>query len=305
VCNRRITIGVRTASSFLLVLAVSAGLSLGSPRAGAQEPARAEAASAKLKELQKERLAILREMVKQAAEAFRSGRASYDDVGDASRMVLQAELEQCDTDQERIAVLEKLVAEAKALEERATQIAKTGQGTFRTVLKARADRLQAEITLERVKTRAANPGAKQPPAPLPGDPIATDVRGQIALAEKQVAIKRAAVKVAEAQKKIVAARVASLRAEVAEALASESFSEKQVQRLEELVRQKAVSAEIVDERRAQWDAAKARRLATEGKVVEAEAQVLLEDAHIELAQLEAEEAVLRLRLLTAGAEKKR
>jgi hypothetical protein len=291
--NRKITFAAMTVPPVFLLLALSAGyFSLSTQRADAQEPAKAEAKGSKQKELLKERLAVIREIAKLSTEAYKAGAASYDEVREAVRMVLQAELEQCDSDKDRITVLEKVVAEAKKMEEHAGQLSKTGQAPTRTALRAKADRLQAEIKLEQATTKV-------------GGRTGLELNDQVALAEKQVAIKRAAVKVADAQKKIAVAKLATLRAQVAEAQASESFAEKQVKRFEELVNQQAVTTQLIDERRTQWDAAKARRTAAEGKVAEGEAQVLLEKARVDLAQLEVGEAELRLKQLNPGLERNR
>jgi hypothetical protein len=277
---------------FLLFAVLAACFSLSSQRVDAEEPAKSEAKSAKHKELLKERLAVIREIAKLATDAYKAGTGSYDEVREASRMVLVAELEQCDSDKERIAVLEKFVVEAKKQEEHAGQLSKTGQAPTRMVLKAKADRLQAEIALEQAKAKA-------------GGQTALESHTQLALAEKQLAIKRATVKVAEAQKKMAMAKLTSIRAEVAEAQAAESFAEKQVKRFEELANQQAITTALIDEHRTRWEVATARRKAAEGKVAECEAQVLLEQSHIDLAQLEVEEAEIRLQQLKVILERKR
>ena len=102
---------------------------------------------------------------------------------------------------------------------------------------------------------------------------------------------------AEAQKKITAAKLASVRARVVEAQAAEAFAEAQVKRLQELVRQGAVGVEVVEERRAQWEAAKARRSAAEGEVLEWEGHVALDEARVQVAQLHVERAELVLKQL--------
>jgi hypothetical protein len=291
--NHNIRLAALMAAPFLLLLAVSGDdLSVSPHRACGQEPAQPEAKGAKQKELLREHLAVVREIAKLSTDAYKAGAGSYDEVREATRMVLQAELEQCDSDKDRIAVLEKFVAEAKKMEEHAARLSKTGQAPMRTALKAKANRLQAEIGLEQAKTK----GAGQTSLELPD---------QVARAEKLVAIKRAAVKVAEAQKRTAVAKLGSVRAHVAETRAAETLAEKQVKRFGELVKQQAVPTELVDERRTQWDAAKARRTAAEGKLAEAEAQVLLEEARVELAQLEVGEAELGLKHLKVSLEKKR
>src|SRR5262249_10106033 len=122
-------------------------------------------------ELRKERLAVVRDIARLAAEAYKTGGGSYDSVREATRMVFAAELELCTTDKERIAVIEKAVAEAKKWEDIVAQVVKAGQVPATAGLKAKADRLQVEIALEGLRARA---GAQAAP---PGS-------AQVALAEK-------------------------------------------------------------------------------------------------------------------------
>ena len=272
------------ATSFLFVLAVSAMLPVSGQRAGAEQPGDAKTERAKEKALLEELQATVRDLAKLSTRSFETGTGSIDDVREATRLLLQAQLQQSDSTKDRIAVLEKFVAEAKKLEEQAEKLFKAGVASSRAALKARADRLQAELDLQREKAK----GTRTTSAELPD---------KVALAEKEVAIKQAGLKVAEAQKKIALARLASVKAQLAESLAAESLAEKQIKRFEDLAKQQAIGAELVDERRTQWDAAKARRTAAEGKVVEFEAAVLLEQARVDLARLEAEEAELRLKQL--------
>jgi multidrug resistance efflux pump len=288
-----------TSIPLFVLIALSAGYwSIASPRLGAQESAPPVTKGSKVKELLKERLATLRELVKlETLVYYKAGAGSYDQVHEAARMLLQAELEQCDSDKERVALLEKFVAEVKKQEQLAVQLNKAGRGPTGTALKAKADRLQAEIALERARAKlAAGPGDGK---------TAQESHGQVALAEKQVAIKRAALKVAEAQTKLAAATLTRSKVQVAEAEATESFRAKELKRFEQLVTQGAVTTALADERRAWWEAAKAHRSAAKGKLVEYESQVLLEQARVGLAQLEVEDAVLRLKQLKATLEPKR
>jgi hypothetical protein len=179
----------------------------------------------------------------------------------------------------------------------AEAFAKAGQGSESSWLAAKADRLQSEIALERIRAKM--------PAPAGGGKAAADPDGAAALAEKQLAIKRAMVKVAEARKKVAMAQLMSLKAECAQAQAAESFAEKQLKRFEELVRQNAIANDLVDERRVLCEAAKARRKAAEGKIAETEALVALEQARVAQAQLEAEEAELRLKQARSRLESQR
>jgi hypothetical protein len=282
----------RTAGPLFLLAVSAVCLSISLQRVDAQEPAKPEATQAKLQELLKERLATVREIAKLTMAAYKTLAIPYDEVREATRMLLEAELEQCDSDKARIAVLEKFVVEAKKLEEQTGQLSKTGQAPTRTALKAKADRLQIEIALEQAKAKAAGR-------------TSFDLRDHVALAENQLAIKRAAVKVAEAQKKMAIAKLTSARALVAKAQAAESLAEKQLKRFEELVKLNAVTADLADERRAHWEAAKARRTTADGKVLEAEAHVALEQARVEMARLEVEDAELRLKQLKVRLDPKR
>ena len=71
----------------------------------------------------------------------------------ANQRVLKAELELAKTDKERFAIHEKQVEVAKQIEELAEQHFKAGVARQVDVLNARADRLEAEIALERAKAK--------------------------------------------------------------------------------------------------------------------------------------------------------
>jgi multidrug resistance efflux pump len=126
-----------------------------------------------------------------------------------------------------------------------------------------------------------------------------DSSDELALAEKQVAIKCAAVKVAEARKLIAVAKLSGLKGRVAEARAEAAFAAKQLKRFEELEKARGVDSGQVDERRAKWEAASARVRIAEAGLAEGDGCVRLEEALILLAREEAGEAELRLKLLKA------
>lgn len=240
----------------------------------------------KLTRLRNERLAVAREIAKHVAEAFKNGTITIDEVLEANRMVLAAELAVCDSNKARIAVLEKQVGEAKKREDIAFQRAKTGQAPERAALKARADSLQVEIALEQART-----------APV-GQAPDTSVDA-VALAQSQVAVKQAAVKVADVQRKTAVARLSVTKGELAETQAWERFREKQLKRMQDLFSTGTIVERLVDEVRARWEAAKAKRTFAEGKILECESQVALEQARVEMAQAEADHAKLRLKQLQA------
>ena len=120
-----------------------------------QPPKDKAGGSIKVRELQKERLALLRQVADWTTQAYKGGRFELLAVLEARREGIAAELELCETHKERLAVLEKAVELAKETE-KSTEKLVEGRVAARTEqLKARANRLQAEIELE--KAKAAQP----------------------------------------------------------------------------------------------------------------------------------------------------
>lgn len=122
----------------------------------AETPARSaagEPANAKLEELLRERLAVLREVAKLTAAEYRIGKASIDRVHHAQAAVLAARLESSESDKDRLAVLAEAVALAKDNEKTAAQLYETGRVPASDPLVAKAGRLEAEIALERARAK--------------------------------------------------------------------------------------------------------------------------------------------------------
>ena len=119
--------------------------------------------SKKVKALQKERLATLKEIAAESENVFRHGRCPPEDVWQAKLLVLRAELELCDSDRERVAVHEKIVTLAKETEEMQTLRYKAARLSHSDLLTAKANRLEAEVALERAKAKASAP--KKGPEP--------------------------------------------------------------------------------------------------------------------------------------------
>lgn len=276
------TAAVVAGQSMLLFAAWGGALDVFSRPARGQEPARPAVKADALQQLRAEHLAVLREIVKQTTAAWKAGAADYQQVSAAMQALHKAELEQCESDKDRVAVLEKIVAQAKEAEQIADQFGKAGTSAPWAALKAKADRLQAEIDLEKVKTKVAMHSAAKRTA------------DRTPIAETQIAVQHAAVKMAEAQKQMAVAQLESSKAQLAAAQAAESFADSQLQRYLQLSKSDAVVSNVIDERRQQFEATKARRIAAESEVKQCEARVLLEDAHVERANLELEEAKLRL-----------
>jgi hypothetical protein len=288
---------VRRLGFFLSVSVLLAGGAAGfwsdSPRPRAEGPE-----EPKLKALLKERLAALQEAAARTTEQYKRGAGSVAEVMEARRAARDAELELCDTDKERLAVLEKMLEEARAFEKDVAKMVDAGVVHANSGFKAKADRLQMEIALERLKGRAA-PGPDTRPRPGPeasGGPAA-DVRELAALAEQQVVIKRAAVKVADAQKGIAEAKLKVLLTKVDTAKGAEAAAKQKLQRIRELAESKGVSGELVAEAEASYQTAVLLRREAEGRIAVGEADVALEAARREVAVAELGEAELRLKQL--------
>jgi outer membrane protein TolC len=116
-------------------------------------PLVAEAQDSKLKDLLKERLATPKAVVKATTQDYLTGKVSFDRVYQATKSLLNAELEFAETKKERIAVLEKIVALAKESEKSAVLRYKAGTVPHSDALLATAGRLDAEIALERAKAK--------------------------------------------------------------------------------------------------------------------------------------------------------
>lgn len=120
-----------------------------------QPPKDKAGGSTKVRELQKERLALLRQVADWTTEAYKGGRFELLAVLEARREVIAAELELCETHKERLAILEKAAELAKDIEKNTEKLAEARNAARTELLKARANRLQAEIELE--KEKAAQP----------------------------------------------------------------------------------------------------------------------------------------------------
>ena len=145
----------------VLWLCASAFVAPAARLARAQSPA---ADTSTLRALQRERLATLREIAAVETDAYNRSRSrgerSFEPLARAEADVLSAALELCDTEANRITLLEATVAKAKVYEDEASTLAKAGAETEFAVLKRRSHRLQAEIALERARSSLKLPQAK-------------------------------------------------------------------------------------------------------------------------------------------------
>jgi hypothetical protein len=106
----------------------------------------------KVRALLKERAETLKQIVEEIEKAHKAkGALSMDDVLQARLAYYHAELDLCDTDKERIPVLEKMLGLAKESERMVSSRFEMGAVPHTAVLAARVNRLEAEIALERAK----------------------------------------------------------------------------------------------------------------------------------------------------------
>src|SRR4051794_2884141 len=80
-------------------------------------PTASPADEAKVKQLQKDRLAVLTQIVEGKKRAYQHGEIPLSDCSSAYQQMFEAELAMCDNDAERIKVREKMLERAKADEE--------------------------------------------------------------------------------------------------------------------------------------------------------------------------------------------
>ncbi|MBN9121081.1 MAG: TolC family protein [Planctomycetes bacterium] len=144
-----------------LTLAAAAPLTAPADARDKADPPRKESveeSAKKVKELQKERTAVLQKLVDQATTQYESGRGSYEEVLEARLQLLQAELDVAEKPSDRVALYTKAVDALKAYEELAGAQVKAGRGTSAAVLKIKARRLEVEIQLEQTKIKDAKGG---------------------------------------------------------------------------------------------------------------------------------------------------
>jgi hypothetical protein len=109
--------------------------------------------SGRVRDLQEQRLDTLRNLVKVTTEHYKNGQASSDELWSATRAKDEAELDLCTSNAERIAVRERIVADAKMVEEQDAKLITNKLMSRTLLLKATADRLQQEILLEYAKAK--------------------------------------------------------------------------------------------------------------------------------------------------------
>jgi serine/threonine protein kinase/WD40 repeat protein len=101
-----------------------------------------------------ERLTALREIAAQKEKLYAAGTMTFEEVARSRLQAFKAELPLCTADAERIAVHERIVACMKELEKLVEQLTRAGVAPAADLLRARADRAEAEAELELARRAA-------------------------------------------------------------------------------------------------------------------------------------------------------
>ena len=123
------------------------GPAAGNPSAPAGQPAKPDT----IKELQEKRIAVLKEIVQLAEQAYKGSQFGLDQVIKARLDLLQAQLDTSQTREDRVRLLEEMVKQAEALEEAVKKLVEAKRATGIEGLKAKAFVLETKITLERAR----------------------------------------------------------------------------------------------------------------------------------------------------------
>jgi outer membrane protein TolC len=114
-----------------------------------------EESAKKIKNLQKERITVLKELVDHLSTRYKAGQASSEELLDASILLFKAELETAEKGSDRISLYTKMVDTLNQFEQFAKVQFGVGKVTTGDVLKIKARRLEVEILLEQEKMKEA------------------------------------------------------------------------------------------------------------------------------------------------------
>jgi outer membrane protein TolC len=121
----------------------------------AQEKPSIEELAKKIKDLQKERITVLKELVDHLSTRYQAGTASSEELLDASILLFKAKLETAEKGSDRISLYTKMVDTLNQYEQFAKAQFGVGKVTSGDVLKIKAKRLEVEILLEQEKMKEA------------------------------------------------------------------------------------------------------------------------------------------------------
>ncbi len=114
-----------------------------------------EESAKKIKDLRKERIAVLKELVDHLSTRYKAGQASPEELLDASILLFKAELETAEKGADRISLYTKMIDTLKQYEQLVKAQFGVGKATSGDVLNIKAKRLEVEILLEQEKMKEA------------------------------------------------------------------------------------------------------------------------------------------------------
>jgi hypothetical protein len=148
---------MRKLAMILAVMASTVLMAPASPQDKVNPPRKdkTEESAKKIKDLQRERIATLKQLVDVNSKLREKRQVSYEDVVEARLLLLNAELDAAEKESSRITLYKRMVDVLKDGERFAENAVRIEGGPPVRILKVKARRLEAEINLERVKAKEA------------------------------------------------------------------------------------------------------------------------------------------------------
>ncbi len=112
-----------------------------------------EASAKKVKELQKERITVLKEAAEASMKLAQTTRIDFSEAVEDRMALLTAELDAAESGAERISLYQKAVSTLKAYEELARAQKEAARATELSMLRIKARRLEVEIQFERARMK--------------------------------------------------------------------------------------------------------------------------------------------------------
>lgn len=140
----------------LITAAAGVGLAVLAHESSAADPEpQTKSSAAKVDELRKERIAVLRDVADGSLKLAQSGRAEVREALEDQIALLTAELDAAEQESERSAIRKQVLDTLTMLEELAQARFTAARGTKLEVLRVRARRLEIELQSEQAKTTSA------------------------------------------------------------------------------------------------------------------------------------------------------
>jgi hypothetical protein len=148
---------MRITSLLLIGIAVGLLTGLANSQEKSNPPAKdkAEESAKKVKELQKQQIATLKEVVDQSFKLAKSSRIEIGDLLEARMSLLKAEIDAAEKETDRIALYKKALEPLKEYEALAKAQFEASRATDLNIHKAKAKQLEVEILLEQAIIKEA------------------------------------------------------------------------------------------------------------------------------------------------------